>query len=127
LPRDKVHESVIKKLQEITPSRNIEKFFDAIFKEERNTEKLDMKNANKTKEKELAKLKEERDKIEIILNNITDPKLCKKKEEHRAEINQNIEDVEYSMRDITFEKSEFQRYLNDAKTILFNPTAMWKF
>ena len=64
LPRDKVHESVIEKLKEITPSKKIEKFFDVIFKEERDVEKMDMKNANKVKEKELATLKEERNRIE---------------------------------------------------------------
>ncbi|MBO7504816.1 hypothetical protein J6T66_01305 [bacterium] len=86
-----------------------------------------MKNANKVKEKELATLKEERNRIESILDNITDPNLFKKKEEQRTELNQRIEDLEYSMKDITFEKSEFQRNLNDAKTILFNPVAMWKY
>ena len=127
LPRDKVHESVIEKLKEITPSKKIEKFFDVIFKEEWDAEKVDMKNANKVKEKELATLKEERNRIESILDNITDPNLFKKKEEQRTELNQRIEDLEYSMKDITFEKSEFQRNLNDAKTILFNPVAMWKY
>lgn len=127
LPREKVHEAVRERLKSITPSRDIEKYFNTIFKEERNAEKIDMKKINADKTKEIEKLKIERDKVENILASISNEALFKKKEKERAEINQKIDDLEYSIKDITFEEKEFEKTLNEAKTVLFNPLAIWDY
>lgn len=128
LVRDSVHEAIRERLRTISPSKSIEKLFDAVFNEERKAEKLDMKMANADKQKEIEMLKKERDRVEEMLEYIMDePALFKKKQQKWAELNQKIEDIEYSIADMNFEKSEFQKILNEAKTILFNPLAVWDY
>ncbi|MBO4517183.1 hypothetical protein J5751_07330 [bacterium] len=55
------------------------------------------------------------------MEKLTDPNLIRKKQEKRAELNHKKEELEYSLIDVTYDKNEYMKVYNDAKSALFNP------
>jgi len=121
LKRDEVHEAVKKKLEEITPSKDIISLFDATFKMERNNEKWDTQTILNQKKQEIRKIQAQLNAIDNILTKTENEAYFHKKELERAELNQRKEDLEYEIADTNFNETQFQRAYNDAKTTLFAP------
>ena len=125
LPRDKVHDAVREKLLEITPTRELEPFFEHIFKEEWDIEQKGMIKTESVKKAEIKEIEKEMMWIENLLEKLTDPNLIRKKQEKRAELNHKKEELEYSLIDVTYDKNEYIKVYNDAKSALFNPVWLW--
>ena len=124
LPREKVHEAIRQRLKEITPPKqNIEEF-ERIFTQEREKTEIDMKIINQEKKKEIKKIEEEIIKIERMLDRITNNVLFEKKQQRRAELIQQKEDLEYEINNTNFIKSEFEKTYNEAKIVIKNPLAL---
>jgi hypothetical protein len=73
------------------------------------------------KKKEIAEIEKQMDKIEKSIDNLSNEALIEKKQEQWAELNEKKEELELSLEDITFDKSEFEKVYNDTKVVLFNP------
>ena len=52
--------------------------------------------------------------------------LIHKKTKQRAELNEKVAQLEYSLEDENFDKAELERLYNDAKVVLFNPGLLWE-
>jgi hypothetical protein len=59
LPRDKVHDAVRERLLEITPTRELEPFFEHIFKEEWDIEQKGMLKTESIKKAEIKEIEKE--------------------------------------------------------------------
>lgn len=124
LPREKVHEAIRQRLKEITPPKqNIEEFEKVFIQEREQTEK-DLKIINQEKKQEIKKIEEEMIKIERMLDRITNNVLFEKKQQRRADLSQQKEDLEYEINNENFIKSEFEKTYNEAKIIIKNPLAL---
>lgn len=121
LRRDEVHEAVRKRLEEITPSKDIISLFDKAFKLEWDNEKWDTQSLINQKKQEIRKIEAQLDTIDSILSKTENEAYFRKKEMERAELNQRKEDLEYEINDTNFGTTQFQKAYNDAKTILFAP------
>ena len=121
LPRDKVHAAVREKIAKLSLSEDLRPLFDAYFKDEWKIEKWDMHEVKARKKKEIAEIEKQMDKIEKSIDNLSNEALIEKKQEQWAELNEKKEELELSLEDITFDKSEFEKVYNDTKVVLFNP------
>jgi len=64
-------------------------------------------------------------RIEKTLDNITDMSLFSKKQQRRAELNQEKENIKYEIDDVRFTKDEFEKTYSQAKLVITNPLALW--
>ena len=64
--------------------------------------------------------------IESSMDKISDNALFKKKEQKRAELNQEKENLEYELQDSKFSESEFEKVYSQAKMVIINPVFLWE-
>ena len=120
-----VHQALKDRLKEITPPSDIAKTFDRVFLWEWKQSEKDIDSINKDKKKKIGLIEDELERIEKTLDNITDNALFKKKQERRAELNQEKENLEYDMEDVRFTQNEFEKTYNQAKLVITKPLALW--
>ena len=84
IPRDEIHKAVKEKLEEITPSKDIIALFDALFKEQWQSERWDEADIIKVKKKEIKDIENRMDRISAMLDTITIESLFHKKEIERS-------------------------------------------
>jgi hypothetical protein len=124
LPRETVHEAVKNKLSEIALSDDLRPFFDEIFKDELKSSESDVTKINNTKRIQIQECEKEMRKIEKLLDKLTNEALIEKKQNEWAELNEKKMELEYSIEDTNFDKSELEKAYNDAKVALFNPALL---
>ncbi len=125
LPRESVHEAVREKLRSISPPASALVLFEKIFLEERKQAEKDIDVINKERRNKIRLIKDEMDRIEAMLDNITNNQLFEKKQQRRADLNQEKENLEYAIEDIRFTQNEFVSTFNEAKTVIGNPLVIW--
>lgn len=121
ISRDEIHKAVKERLEEITPSKDIIALFDALFKEQWQSERWDEADIIKVKKKEIKDIENRMERISAMLDTITVESLFHKKEIERAELNEKKEQLEYEIADTSFTETQYQRAYNDAKMALFAP------
>lgn len=125
LKREDVHNAVRARLSQITPPLESVKLFEKLFVEERKNAEKDIDFIHKEKKKKITLMQAEMDKIEKIIDDITDPALFKKKQEKRSELNQEKSDIQEQMDSVRFTQDEFEKVYNEAKLVISNPLALW--
>jgi len=100
------------------------KLFEHNFKETRNTIDTETSNSSKYKEKKIQMLTDEMNRIEGAIDNISDQALFKKKQQRRADLNEEKANLELEISDARFSQYEFEKVYNDAKTVISNPLAI---
>lgn len=129
LRRDDVHDAVRAKLLEIQPPAIALKLFEKVFIEEREKLKVDNKDVKKVKKQKITLIKWEMDRIEKALDRLSDTenpniKLLNKKQERRADLNQEIEELELEVENVSYDQEEMKKVFDEAKTVIANPIAL---
>ncbi len=101
------------------------KLFEHNFKEVRNTMSKESNHTNQNKADKLKMIIEEMERVEQAIDNITDQALFKKKQQRRADLNEEKQLLEIEIAHVHFSQDEFDKVYNDAKTIIANPIAIW--
>ena len=125
LPREAVHNAIKDNLNQITPPLDIEKSFKSLFEKERKEEKDGMNLASENKMETVKWIEKEMERIEKMLENITDTALFQKKQEQRTELNKKKEEIKNTIMDVTVNQENFEELYNEAHDILFNPSKIW--
>ena len=112
-------------MKEITPSIESAKLFEKLFMIEWQQAEKDIDMINKEKKKRISLIEEEMKRIDKTIDYIVIPALHTKKQQERADFNQEKEDLEYEIDHIRFTQSEFEKTYNEAKLVITNPLALW--
>lgn len=125
MPRKAVHDSLIQRLKDITPPKEALERFEKAFNTEWENAKKDINKINESKRLNIKLLESEMLKIESNIDNITDKVLFERKQQRRADLNQQKDNLEYEIEDIRFTKDEFEKTYNEAKIVITDPLSLW--
>ena len=132
LPRDKVHDAVREKLKEITPPKEAILLFEEVFIQERELLKRDSKDINKDKKKKISLIEKEMERMERSIDRLSETenpniKLLEKKQEKRAKLQTEKEELELQMENVSYNQDEMKKVYDEAKAVIASPVALRDF